>query len=353
MKYKYRDSLANLKAYSPESRSDKDSSWLKLDWNESTFPLPEEIKSALFEETLDSSYPNLDHSRLKEKLSSYNQVDQNNILIYAGSDEALSDIFSAFLDINKTCLVVRPTYTQVYTYILKNTSHIIENDIEDIFNSHSLNFNNSMLEQADLIYIANPNNPTGQCFDFEMLENTIKQNSDKIFIVDEAYFEYSNVSMVKNIENCRNLIITRTFSKAFSLAGLRIGYILTCPEIIEILLKIKNIKSVNNIALKAAGLVLDNISNFQNQIKEVIQTRENLIKNIKNFKKVSAIDSHSNFVLIKAKDSNKLKDIFLKNKILVRDKSNEKDLSNCLRITLGDKVILNKVMMVLNEYENI
>jgi len=186
-----------------------------------------------------------------------------------------------------------------------------------------------------------------------MLENTIKQNSDKIFIVDEAYFEYSNVSMVKNIENCRNLIITRTFSKAFSLAGLRIGYILTCPEIIEILLKIKNIKSVNNIALKGAGLVLDNISNFQNQIKEVIQTRENLIKNIKNFKKVSAIDSHSNFVLIKAKDSNKLKDIFLKNKILVRDKSNEKDLSNCLRITLGDKVILNKVMMVLNEYENI
>ena len=96
MKYKYRDSLANLKAYSPESRSDKDSSWLKLDWNESTFPLPEEIKSALFEETLDSSYPNLDHSRLKEKLSSYNQVDQNNILIYAGSDEALSIIFSFF-----------------------------------------------------------------------------------------------------------------------------------------------------------------------------------------------------------------------------------------------------------------
>ena len=63
------------------------------------------------------------------------------------------------------------------------------------------------------------------------------------------------------------------------------------------IVKNKNIKSVNNIALKAAGLVLDNISNFQNQIKEVIQTRENLIKNIKNFKKVSAIDSHSNFVL--------------------------------------------------------
>ena len=352
MKYKYKESIEALSPYSSESRSDKDKTWLKLDWNESTFPLPEKITKELNIENLNTNtYPNQNHTQLIGAIARYNNVQKDNILIYAGSDEALKDIFTVFLDSSKSCLVKVPTYTQVFTYILPNTNNIIMDEISNPFTTHELEIDKDNLNRSNVIYFANPNNPTGRSFPEDEIEMYISNNPEKIFIIDEAYFEYSRKTMADKVSKYKNLIVTRTFSKAFSLAGLRIGYVIADIEVINLLKKIKNIKSVNDIAIKAAYLVLKNKELFQQQIEEVNVSKDLLIQNTKDFKKFKILDSDANFVLLKAENSGKLKEIFYKNKILVRDKSNEELLPDCLRITLGGRDIFEKVMNVLIDYE--
>ncbi len=352
MKYKYKESLEALSPYSSESRSDKDETWLKLDWNESTFPLPEKIIKELNIETFNTNtYPNQNQDELISSIAKYNNVQQDNILIYAGSDEALKDIFTIFLDSSKSCLVKVPTYTQVFTYILPNTSNIILDEILNPFSTHELRIDKNNLNRSNVIYFANPNNPTGRSFPKDEIERYISSNPEKLFVIDEAYYEYSRNTMAEEVNTYKNLIITRTFSKAFSLAGLRVGYVIADIDVINILKKIKNIKSVNDIAIKAAKLVLENKKLFQQHIQEVNASRDLLIQNTKNFKKLKIFDSESNFVLLKAENSEKLKKIFYKNKILIRDKSNEVLLSDCLRITLGGSEVLKKIMNVLIDYE--
>ena len=354
MKYKYKESIAELSPYSSESRSDKDKTWLKLDWNESTFPLPEKIKKELSIENFHTStYPNQNQTELIKAISNYNNVQQDNILIYAGSDEALKDIFTVFLDSSSSCLVKVPTYTQVFSYILPNTNSIILDEISNPFSEHELAINEDNLKHSNVIYFANPNNPTGKSFPDEEIEMYIRNNPEKLFVVDEAYFEYSEKTLAKKVNTYKNLIITRTFSKAFSLAGLRIGYVIANVDVINLLKKIKNIKSVNDIAIRAAYLVLKNRELFQQQIKEVNISKDLLIQKTKDFKKFKIFDSDSNFVLLKAENSEELKELFYKNKILVRDKSNEELLSDCLRITLGSREVFEKVMSVLVDYENL
>lgn len=352
MKYKYKESIEALIPYSSESRSDKDKTWLKLDWNESTFPLPEKITKELNIENFNTNtYPNQNHTQLIGAIARYNNVQKDNILIYAGSDEALKDIFTVFLDSSKSCLVKVPTYTQVFTYILPNSKNIIMDEISNPFTTHELEIDKDNLNRSNVIYFANPNNPTGRSFAKDEIEMYISNNSEKIFVIDEAYFEYSGKTMAEEVNKYKNLIITRTFSKAFSLAGLRIGYVIADIDVINLLKKIKNIKSVNDIAIKAADLVLKNKKLFQQQIEEVNVSRDLLIQNTKGFKKFKILDSEANFVLVKAQNSEKLKEIFYKNKILVRDKSNEELLPDCLRITLGGRDIFEKVMNVLIDYE--
>ena len=254
MKYKYKESLEALSPYSSESRSDKDETWLKLDWNESTFPLPEKIIKKLNIETFNTNtYPNQNQDELVSSIAKYNNVQQDNILIYAGSDEALKDIFTIFLDSSKSCLVKVPTYTQVFTYILPNTSNIILDEILNPFSTHELRIDKNNLNRSNVIYFANPNNPTGRSFPKDEIERYISSNPEKLFVIDEAYFEYSRKTMAEEVNTYKNLIITRTFSKAFSLAGLRVGYVIADIDVINILKKIKNIKSVNDIAIKDAN----------------------------------------------------------------------------------------------------
>jgi histidinol-phosphate aminotransferase len=234
---------------------------------------------------------------------------------------------------------------------LPNTSNIILDEIFNPFSTHELRIDKNNLNRSNVIYFANPNNPTGRSFPKDEIERYISSNPEKLFVIDEAYFEYSRNTMAEEVNTYKNLIITRTFSKAFSLAGLRVGYVIADIDVINILKKIKNIKSVNDIAIKAAKLVLENKELFQQHIQEVNASRDLLIQNTKNFKKLKIFDSESNFVLLKAENSEKLKKIFYKNKILIRDKSNEVLLSDCLRITLGGSEVHKKIMNVLIDYE--
>tara|TARA_B100000579_G_C22842364_1_gene862333 strand:- start:1940 stop:2998 length:1059 start_codon:yes stop_codon:yes gene_type:complete len=351
MKYNFKNSIKNLQPYLSEDRESKNEDWLKLDWNESTFALPEKIKKTLSLKVSEHLYPKNDNVELKSRIAKYNNVDEENILVYAGSDEALNDIFSVFLDHKKTCLVIVPTYTQVFTYISSNTENIILSEIDNIFDSHNLNISRDKLEASDVIYLANPNNPTGKCFPKNEIEELLINFPEKIFIIDEAYFEYSNESFIHKVDLYKNLIITRTFSKAFSLAGFRVGYVAANKEIIKILSKIKNIKSVSSYAQEAAILVLDNIKIFNNQIAEVNNSKKSLIESTKKFKRIEIIPSDANFLLIRAEDSKLLKNLFYKNKILIRDKSSEKLLKNCLRVTLGDEEIAKRILTVLKQYE--
>ena len=124
-------------------------------------------------------------------------------------------------------------------------------------------------------------------------------------------------------------------------------------KVLQVLKKIKNIKSVNTMALKAANLVFENLDIFNKQINEVINQRKILSSKIQNFNNITSYETSTNFLLVKAKNSQKLIKLFESNKILVRDKSNEPHLEDCVRITVGSKDINEKIFKVLNQYEQI
>jgi histidinol-phosphate aminotransferase len=342
-------SLASSENYSSEDRPIDQDGWIYADWNEFLFNPSLKVLEQLRSFDKISRYPNNNEKKLIEALSIYTNFKQENISIYSGSDEALRDIFTTYLDNDKSAIVFNPTYNQVKQLILSNTNSLIESKINDPLEAHLYAFEE--VEKADVVYLINPNNPTGKLLNPEKIEKLISSNKEKLFVIDEAYYEFSNNSLSPLIMKYDNLIITRTFSKAFGLAGLRIGYIITNKKIINDLKKIKNIKSVNSVATTAAISVMDNINYYKNCIAEVLESKEMFYKKINELHKLTIFRSEANFLIIKADDSTKLIDFLKEQKILVRNISKMYSLENCIRITLGSIESSEKILRHLAHYD--
>jgi len=254
--------ITKLKPYTPSDRNvDSNNGWQYSDWNESHFkPSPKAIKSvqeAILDNNFFQKYPNTNNRELLDLLSDYTGLESENIAIYNGSDDALKEIFISFLDENSKVMTYSPSYTQVDTFISLSTDKHHKEKIIDPIDKHYYNFED--IKNYDLVYLANPNNPTGYLIDKTEIELLVSKNLDTLFIIDEAYYEFSKNTSSDLVTKYNNIIITRTFSKAFGLASLRIGYILASKEKIEFLNKIRNVKSVNQIAQIAAAASLKDL----------------------------------------------------------------------------------------------
>jgi histidinol-phosphate aminotransferase len=323
----------------------------KLDWNECTIPLSSEIQRVLNQAIKGvnlTEYPPIDNKKLIQKIAEYCGVQNENVEIFNGSDSALEYIFSCFVDEDISVLVYDPNYTQIDNLISLQTDKFYHSQMKNILTKPEYDF--SEIDNADVIYISNPNNPTGFALEPRVIEDLVLQNESKLFIIDEAYYEFYGKSCCYLAKQVDNIIVTRTFSKALSLASIRLGYVCTSKKNVEIINKVKNKKEVNSFAQALGHCVLENIHLLQKRTEMVKENRNNFISDLKT-KNIEHIESDSNFVLIKLKNHSLALSELLKNNFLVRDRSSIRGLENCIRITVDTAENMKIISNILQQTE--
>lgn len=340
--------ISKLEPYIPSNRDFNCEDWSYCDWNESQFSPSPLVISSIENFILNGNiekYPYINNKKLLDLLCDYTGLGLENIAIYNGSDDALKDIFLSFADQQTRVLTYCPSYTQIDTFIAMSTSQHRKQQIEDPLGDHRYDFD--ILKNYDIVYLANPNNPTGHIIKRDTIEKIISNNPNTLFIVDEAYYEFSQVSCSELVLKYSNIIITRTFSKAFGLAALRIGYAMGPRDKISFLNKVKNVKSVNSIAQVAATASLQDLKYLNKCVAETKQSRKLLQDYVDKSHHLSCVKSHSNFVLVKTNNSDNVIKKMIDNKISIRDRSSFKNLENCIRITVGSIATTKRIIEIL------
>jgi histidinol-phosphate aminotransferase len=282
-------------------------------------------------------YPDPHQDAIRNKLSGIKGVPAENIFIGNGSDECIDLLYRAFCEPGRDNVIINPPTYGMYEVsaniqgVELRSANLLENfqlDLEKIESLIDIN--------TKIIWICSPNNPTGNSIYFQDIE-TILNNFDGIVVVDEAYINFARQkSLITLLNEYPNLVVMQTLSKAWGLAGLRVGMAFASKEIIQILMKIKppyNISEpVQDLALKA----LDNVETVNAMIKELVSQREWLENELPNVPAVIHVyPSDANFLLIKVKDATSMYQHLVANKIVVRDRSKVVLCENALRITVG------------------
>ena len=344
MGIKFRQSINNLQTYNVGGRSDLSSDWECFDWNESEFPPTNKVFEVMKSFYRYERYPDITAKLLKNKLSDYVSLPVDFIEVYNGSDDALKDIITVFVDRETHVLSYQPSYTQVNTFITTNTENYMKVNIKNPLGEHEYDFD--YCKVANVVYLVNPNNPTGKLLAVDEIEKLLKTYPDTLFIVDEAYYEFAKQSCSHLVISHKNLIVTRTFSKAFGLASVRLGYCMGHPDTLSHLRKIRNGKAVNSLAQLCGVAALDDLDYLDSRIDEMNDAKKFFVDNLPH--EYYAVDSQTNFVLLKTPDSKKLLNKMKDNKILIRDRSSFDNLENCVRITIGSKKQIIRVLDVIN-----
>ena len=343
MPIKVRKSISNLQTYNVGGRSDLSSDWECFDWNESEFPPTNKVFEVMKSFYRYERYPDITAKQLKNKLSEYVSLPVDFIEVYNGSDDALKDIITVFVDKDTKVLSYQPSYTQVNTFITTNTENYEKINIQDPLGEHHYDFD--YCKSADVVYLVNPNNPTGKLLPVKEIEKLVKQYPNTLFIVDEAYYEFAKQSCTHLVVSHKNLIVTRTFSKAFGLASVRLGYCMAHPDTLSDVRKIRNGKAVNALGQLCGIAALNDLDYLQSRIDEMNDAKKFFIDNLPNY--YQAVNSDANFVLVKTPDSKKVLEKMRENKILIRDRSAFENLENCVRITIGSKKQIIRVLDVM------
>lgn len=328
--------LDQLAPYSPGEQP-KTKNYIKLNTNENPFPPSKLVINSLTKFDFNNlrKYPDPDSLKLKQSLGQKFNLPCDNFFVGNGSDEVLSLIFLGFFR-GKKILFPDITYS-FYNSFAKLASCKFETiPLEKDFSINLEKYN----KNAYGIIFANPNAPTGISIDYDKIKSFIRYHSDKLIIIDEAYADFNSFNCTNLVKKYRNLIIVRTFSKSYSLAGLRIGFCLASKYIIKQLEKVKNSFNsypVDQLAEIAAINAIKDKSYFNEVIKKIKKNRMWLEKK---FIKIgyNFIKSDANFILLKPKKiSAKQLYLYLSSKgILVRYFSNPKKLSSYIRITIGN-----------------
>ena len=344
MGIKFRQSINNLQTYNVGGRSDLSADWECFDWNESEFPPTNKVFEVMKSFYRYERYPDITAKLLKSKLSEYVSLPVDFIEVYNGSDDALKDIITVFVDRETHVLSYQPSYTQVNTFITTNTENYMKVNIKNPLGEHEYDFD--YCKVANVVYLVNPNNPTGKLLAVDEIEKLLKTYPDTLFIVDEAYYEFAKQSCSHLVISHKNLIVTRTFSKAFGLASVRLGYCMGHPDTLSHLRKIRNGKAVNALAQLCGVAALDDLDYLDSRIDEMNDAKKFFVDNLPH--EYYAVDSQTNFVLLKTPDSKELLNKMKNNKILIRDRSSFDNLENCVRITIGSKKQIIRVLDVIN-----
>ncbi len=300
-----------------------------LDANESPYPLTRRG-------TLVNRYPDPYQRELRRVLAEHLGVDSGNVLAGSGSDEVLDWIFKVFCDSRQDCVAVaHPTYGMYQVMARIFDVPVFEFELNRNFDFESDRFLRVVPDNVKLLFLCSPNNPTGNLLNRDEIRNVLV-NWDRIVVVDEAYLEFSGgESMLHELGEFPNLIVMRTFSKAFGRAGLRLGYVVADSVVIDYFVRVKAPYNLNTMTQIEGVEALSSLDEG-GRIKQILNERERVMKGLKRLPGVSAVfPSDANFLLFRALGAEAVCRKLLLEGIVVRNRSSLPGLKSCIRVTIG------------------
>lgn len=349
------EAIASLEPYENSSHSavvfDKTSTTLKLDSNEtSASPSPKVIEAIVhfIKNNHLNWYPDVDSLKLREKISSYTGFPIDFIQTFNGSDNALECIARTYLEKGDEVVACAPTYDHFRVYAQSCGGKIVPVYGEDPFEPKPELLAKAVTEKTKLIYIVNPNNPTGILYSEEQINHVLKNARDAIVIIDEAYYEFCGVTMASFADRHPNIIITRSFSKAFGLAGLRCGYVICNPEHIKNINKVRIGKNINSLAQVGAIAALDDLEYCQKYIEETNKAKQWLIERFTS-EGLKVVDTPANFILVKVTGPKEVVNFLESRGVYIRNRCSTPSLDGFVRITTAPISVMEKLWNIIGD----
>ncbi|MDD3721868.1 MAG: histidinol-phosphate transaminase [Lutibacter sp.] len=337
-----RENVKQMKPYSSARDEFKDfdaADMIFLDANENPF------------ENGVNRYPDPQQTTLKEALSKLKEIPVTQILLGNGSDEVLDLIFRAFCEPNVDNVITLPPTYGMYG-VLANINAVENREVllSDDFQPQIKRIMDTVDENTKIIFLCSPNNPTGNSF-FDESVVYLLQNFKGLVLIDEAYIDFSkNESWVNEFDEYPNLIIVQTLSKAYGMAGIRLGICYASEEIITILNKIKPPYNVNELTQQRALKRILTKNKVINEIDKILEQREKLIGKLTAISFIEEIyPTDANFILVKVDDANKRYKELIAKGIVIRNRTTQPLCENTLRFTVGTKSENIKLIKALKE----
>jgi histidinol-phosphate aminotransferase len=343
-----REAVLNMAPYSPPTggRADK----LRLDFNENTVGASPRVLAYLREHLTEaqlSIYP--EYGETKRDLARFFGVETDDFVLTNGTDEAIQVLINTFVDDGDEVLILRPSYAMYRFY-----AEVADATIREIpYRAQKLAFPLEELIDAigpstRAVLIANPNNPTGTGTSRAGIERILDKAVNAAVLIDEAYYEFCGITVLPRIDDYPNLFVSRTFSKVYGMAAMRLGCLFSQSGNIEFVRKAQSPYSVNTVATLAARAAIQDKAFVEKYVTEVLAARELLYVGLEKLG-IPYYESKANFVLFEAGSrAIPIRDELRRRGVLVRDRSYE--IAGCVRVTVGTR---DQVRQFLSELEQI
>ncbi|MET0634399.1 MAG: histidinol-phosphate transaminase [Chitinophagaceae bacterium] len=324
-----RENIKKLKPYSSARDEFKGTAEVYLDANENSLGSP---LTKWY-----NRYPDPHQLQLKEKISRIKSVPVSQIFLGHGSDECIDLLYRSFCEPGKTNVVIcPPTYGMYEVSAGINDVELREAPLTPDFQLDLEQIENLVDENTRLIFICSPNNPTGNSMKYSDME-VLLNNFNGLVVVDEAYINFSKQrSMTFELKDYDNLVVMQTFSKAWGLAGLRLGMAFASEAVINILNKVKPPYNINQPTLELAVKALDEVRQVNDMIVEIVAMRDELADVFSQMPLIEKVyPTDANFILVKVRNAADVYQYLINQNIVVRHRANVQWAGDCLRITVG------------------
>lgn len=346
----YRKDLEKMPSYDGVEKDYR----IKVNANESTLNLPPLVEERVLNRLsyiAFNRYPNEEYDLLVEQIAKNFSVAKSQILLGGGSSEIIEKVFHAFGGAGKKIVYPQPSFSMYKIYARAAEAESFPFDLGENFNLDVDKFIKKIREvRADLAVICNPNNPTGNALTVAQIEE-IAKNIDCAFLLDEAYVEFYGHSAFSLIKNYPNLIVARTFSKAYGLAAARVGYMIASEDVTKMIGKTFMPYHMNTLSLATADIVYQMRDEFVPRIQMTIAERQRMFERLKNLRELEVFPSQTNFILIRYEKAAALQEYLDNINIGVRYFSpTAPGLKNCLRISVGTRMENDEVFSAIKNF---
>ncbi len=346
----YRKDLNEMPSYDGVERDYR----IKVNANESTLSLPPLVEERVLNRLANISfnrYPNEEYDLLVEQIAKNFSVSKSQILLGGGSSEIIEKVFHAFGGNGRKIIYPQPSFSMYKIYARAAEAQAFPFDLDEKFDLDVDSYIKKIREvNADLAVICNPNNPTGNALTVAQIEEIVK-NVDCALLLDEAYVEFYGHSAFSLVKKYPNLIVARTFSKAYGMAAARVGYMIAQEDVTRMINKTFMPYHMNTLSLAAADIVYQMRDEFVPRIQMTVAERQRIFEQLKNLRELEVFPSQTNFILIRYEKAAQLQEYLDNINIGVRYFSaGAPSLKNCLRISMGTRIENDEVLSVIKNF---
>lgn len=344
--------IQKMRPYKPPLKGRSKYSGMLLDFNERTTPPESKVVSALEKFVKGQKlqvYP--EYFDLEKRIAEYAGIKVNQVMITNGSNQGIDIIFRTFTEKGDKVIIPSPSFAMFY-----QCAQIVGNEIIcPLYKKDYLAFpleetlKGLVDERVKMIVVCNPNNPTGTVVSLADIEKIARKAKNAIVYVDEAYFEFSKITAAPLIKRYPNIVITRTFSKAFGLACLRLGYVIANKEYIAEMLKVRGPYDVNMPAYCAAYAALEERKDMELYVEEVMKKAKPMVEKFFSENGIAYYPSAANFILFRPDNYKTTLRILKKTAVLVR-LQNKQSIKGTLRVTIGTVTQMKRLIKLYKDF---